>query len=178
MGTDALVTWRCVAYHSRTNRAARMPYAPKPKKADTLQRTKEAAEGWDFLPETTRNKLVKPIADAIDAHHRLTRPDPTARTAPEDVGLPPLPRRPIRRRRPKAEADHLVGRIANIYARTRGELPTRAWDGGKSAFEQIVADVFQAAGIRESASAAVARHIDRRNKLKEEKDQKKINFHK
>jgi hypothetical protein len=155
-----------------------MPYAQKPKKADTLQRTKEAVKGWDFFPESTRTKLVRRVASAIDAYHRLSRPDPTARTAAEDAGLPALPRRPVRGRRPNAETDQLVGRIANIYARARGEPPTRPWDDGQSAFEQIIEDVFRVSGIRESASAAVARHIDRRNKLKEEKNKKKTNFYK
>lgn len=143
-----------------------MPYTPKPKKEATRDTVAIVAARWDFFPADALEKIINSVTSAIDAHHKLARPERVDERALKEANLP-LPK-PPQRGRPPSVADVLVGRLAHIYAMHKQKQGTRSWDGeDRSEFECFVAKVFQIAGIKEGASAAVERHIKARNQLPE-----------
>lgn len=141
-----------------------VPHTPKPKKEATRAMVVKVAAGWEFFPVDARKKIVKSVTSAIDAHHRLTRPQRVDEQPSNEanMALPNLPQRG----RPPSLADVLVSRLGHIYAMHKQEPGTRSWDGEEaSEFERLVQEVFQIAGIDKGAVAAVERHIKARNQL-------------
>ena len=171
------MTLRCdtlrdlVVLRRRTNQSAsgRWPsYAlwPETQERRTRASVAKMAAGWDFFPLSAHAKTVNSVASAIDAYHRLSRPNSTATRMQRQAGLPILPRKPRRGRPPIPPIDLLVGRLGYIYARHTDKLGARSWDGAvPSDFERLVTDVLRVAGIRQSAKDAVARHIEERKRL-------------